>query len=153
MRPKRRWKRIFLSIGRNRPPRIRRNWWPMKLWAPGISIFCDDSPAGDGLLTAVKIASLVSMNGRLESLVTGLKEYPQIIVNVRVKSKPPLESLPQVSRALAAAQSALGDNGRVVLRYSGTEPLARVMVEAEHDEDVQRFSESVANALRESIGA
>jgi phosphoglucosamine mutase len=93
------------------------------------------------------------MNGRLESLITGLKDYPQTIVNVKVKAKPPLESLPQVSRALAEAQSALGDNGRVVLRYSGTEPLARVMVEAEHDADVQRYSQSVAEALRESIGA
>ena len=118
----------------------------------GHVIFLDDSPAGDGLLTAVKIASLVSMNGRLESLTTGLKDYPQTIVNVKVKAKPPLESLPQVSRALAEAQSALGDNGRVVLRYSGTEPLARVMVEAEHDADVQRYSQSVADALRESIG-
>jgi phosphoglucosamine mutase len=119
----------------------------------GHVIFLDDSPAGDGLLTAVKIASLVSINGRLEALITGLKDYPQIIVNVKVKSKPPLESLPRVSRALAEAQSALGDNGRVVLRYSGTEPLARVMVEAEDDADVQRYSQSVADALRESIGA
>jgi len=119
----------------------------------GHVIFLEDSPAGDGLLTAVKIASLVSMNGRLESLITGLKDYPQIIVNVKVKSKPPLESLPRVSRALAEAQSALGDNGRVVLRYSGTEPLARVMVEAEDDADVQRYSQALADALRESIGA
>jgi phosphoglucosamine mutase len=119
----------------------------------GHVIFLDDSPAGDGLLTAVKIASLVSINGRLESLITGLQDYPQIIVNVKVKSKPPLESLPGVSRALAEAQSALGENGRVVLRYSGTEPLARVMVEAERDADVQRYSQSLADALRESIGA
>jgi phosphoglucosamine mutase len=119
----------------------------------GHVIFLDDSPAGDGLLTAVKIASLVSMCGHLESLVEGLKDYPQTIVNVKVRSKPPLESLPEVSRALAEAQSALGENGRVVLRYSGTEPLARVMVEAEHDTDVQRFSQSLANALRSAIGA
>jgi phosphoglucosamine mutase len=119
----------------------------------GHVIFLEDSPAGDGLLTAVKIASLVSMNGRLESLITGLKDYPQTIVNVRVKAKPPLDSLPQVSQALAEAQSALGENGRIVLRYSGTEPLARVMVEAEHDADVQRFSQSVADALRSTIGA
>jgi len=118
----------------------------------GHVIFLDDSPAGDGLLTAVKIASLVSMHGKIEDLVQGLKDYPQVIVNVKVKSKPPLDSLPEVSRALAEAQSALGDNGRVVLRYSGTEQLARVMVEAEHDADVQRFSQSLANALRSSIG-
>jgi phosphoglucosamine mutase len=92
------------------------------------------------------------MQGRLESLITGLKDYPQTIVNVRVKSKPPLGSLPRVARALAEAESALGENGRVVLRYSGTEPLARVMVEAEHDADVQRYSQAVADALRESIG-
>ena len=119
----------------------------------GHVIFLDDSPAGDGLLTAVKIASLVSMNGRLESLIFGLKDYPQTIINVKVKTKPPLESLTKVSRALAEAKTALGDNGRVVLRYSGTEPLARVMVEAEQESDVQRFGESLATALRESIGA
>lgn len=119
----------------------------------GHIIFLGDSPAGDGLLTAVKIASLVSMRGQLTSLVEGLKDYPQAIVNVKVRFKPPLESLPDVSRALAEAQSALGDTGRVVLRYSGTEPLARVMVEAEHESDVRRFSQSVAAAIRSAIGA
>ena len=74
----------------------------------GHVIFLDDSPAGDGLLTAVKIASLVSMHGRLESLVEGLKDYPQVIVNVKVHSKPPMETLPEVARALAEAESALG---------------------------------------------
>jgi phosphoglucosamine mutase len=101
----------------------------------------------------VKIASLVSMHGGLAELIAGLKDYPQIIVNVKVRSKPPLDSLPEVSRALTDAQSALGESGRIVLRYSGTEPLARVMVEAEHDSDVQRFSKSLADALRASIGA
>lgn len=119
----------------------------------GHIIFLDDSPAGDGLLTAVKIASLVAMKGPLEKLVEGLKDYPQVIVNVKVKSKPALESLPAVAKALAEAQTTLGENGRVVLRYSGTEPLARVMVEAEHDADVQRFSQSIASALRTEIGA
>jgi phosphoglucosamine mutase len=118
----------------------------------GHIIFLDDSPAGDGLLTALKIASLVSMHGALTNLTSGLKDYPQTIVNVKVRSKPPLDSLPDVARALFEAQSALGESGRVVLRYSGTEPLARVMVEAEHDADVQRYSQSVANALRSSIG-
>jgi phosphoglucosamine mutase len=119
----------------------------------GHIIFLDDSPAGDGLLTAVKIASLVSMRGHFESLIEGFKDYPQVILNVKVRSKPPLESLPEVSRALAEAQSTLGESGRVVLRYSGTEQLARVMVEAEHDADVHRFSQSLANAVRSSIGA
>jgi len=119
----------------------------------GHIIFLDDSPAGDGLLTAVKIASLVSARGSLEVLVQGLKDYPQVILNVKVKAKPPLDSLTEVARALEEAESTLGENGRVVLRYSGTEPVARVMVEAEHDADVQRFSQSIANALRSAIGA
>ena len=119
----------------------------------GHIIFLDDSPAGDGLLTAVKVASLVSVYGSLERLVEGLKHYPQVIVNVKVKDKPPLETLPEVARALAEAEKTLGENGRVVLRYSGTEPLARVMVEAEHHADVERFSQSIARALRNSIGA
>ena len=99
------------------------------------------------------MASLVSLHGNIASLVEGLRDYPQQIVNVKVRSKPPLDALPEVSRALAEAQSALGENGRIVLRYSGTEQLARVMVEAEHEADVQRFSQSLANALRSSIGA
>jgi phosphoglucosamine mutase len=119
----------------------------------GHIIFLDDSPAGDGLLTAVKVASLVALRGSLDALVTGLKDYPQTIVNVKVKSKPPLDSVPEVARALAEAQNRLGENGRVVLRYSGTEPLARVMVEAEHAEDVERFSQSIASTISSTIGA
>jgi len=106
----------------------------------GHIIFLDDSPTGDGLLTAVKVASLVAMRGSLDTLVAGLQDYPQTIVNVKVKSKPPLENVPEVAKALREARSALGSTGRIVLRYSGTEPLARVMVEAEHAADVERFS-------------
>src|SRR5260370_10190562 len=118
----------------------------------------DDAPAGDGLLTAVKMASLVSTKGpskegSIEDLVVGLKEYPQTIVNVKVRRKPPLESLPAVSCALAEANSALGANGRIVLRYSGTEPLVRVMVEAQHASDVKKWSESIATAVRSALGA
>lgn len=119
----------------------------------GHIIFLDDSPAGDGLLTAVKVSSLVALHGSLESLVEGYKDYPQVIRNVRVKSKPALDSLPGVRRALAEAEATLGENGRVVLRYSGTEPLVRVMVEAEQSRDVERFSRSIAEAVEEAIGA
>lgn len=119
----------------------------------GHIIFLDDSPAGDGLLTALKIASLVSLKGSLESLIEGLKDYPQLIVNVKVREKPPLDSLPEVARALAEAHASLGGNGRVVLRYSGTEPLARVMVEAEEQADVERCSNAIADAIIKAIGA
>jgi phosphoglucosamine mutase len=118
----------------------------------GHIIFLDDSPAGDGLLTAVKVASLVAIGGSLDELVAGMKDYPQTILNVKVRSKPPLESVPEVAKALLEAQSTLGENGRIVLRYSGTEPLARVMVEAEHAADVERFSELIASAIRTTVG-
>jgi phosphoglucosamine mutase len=118
----------------------------------GHIIFLEDSPAGDGLLTAVKVASLVALHGSLEALVEGLKDYPQTIVNVKVKTKPALESVPEVAQALREAETTLGENGRIVLRYSGTEPLARVMVEAEYSGDVERFSQSIATAIRETIG-
>ena len=119
----------------------------------GHIIFLDDATTGDGMLTAVKIASIVSLAGPLEGLVSELKIFPQTIINVRVRSKPPLDSLPAVADELAAAEKALGNSGRVVLRYSGTEPLARVMVEAERAADVEKFSRSIAAALRSSIGA
>src|ERR1700752_740194 len=119
----------------------------------GHIIFLEDSPAGDGLLTAVKVASLVALRGSLGELVAGLKDYPQTIVNVKVKTKPDLESIPEVAQALREAQNTLGDNGRIVLRYSGTEPLARVMVEAEHAAEVEHFSQSIASAIRAIIGA
>lgn len=119
----------------------------------GHILFLDDATTGDGMLTAVKIASIVSLAGALDSLVADLKIYPQKIVNVRVKSKPPLDSLPEVSRTLGEAEKALGQSGRVILRYSGTEPLARVMVEAERDEDVRRWTDSLASAVRSAIGA
>ena len=119
----------------------------------GHILFLDDATTGDGMLTAVNIASIVSIAGPLDSLVSDLKIFPQKIVNVRVKSKPPLESLPEVSRLLAEGEKALGNSGRIVLRYSGTEQLARVMVEAERDEDVNRWTDSLAAALRTAIGA
>jgi phosphoglucosamine mutase len=119
----------------------------------GHILFLDDATTGDGMLTAVKLASIVSIAGPLDTLVADLKIFPQRIVNVKVSSKPPLNSLPEVSRQLAEAEKTLGKSGRVVLRYSGTEPLARVMVEAERAEDVQRWTESLASALRSAIGA
>ena len=119
----------------------------------GHIIFLDDATTGDGLLTALKIASLVSLRSPLDELVRGLKVYPQTIVNVQVKSKPPLESLPVVSAAIDEATKSLGAAGRVVVRYSGTEPKARVMVEAEHAEDVTQWAETLASAIRTAIGS
>jgi phosphoglucosamine mutase len=118
----------------------------------GHIIFLDDATTGDGLLTALKMACLVALRGPLDRLVDGLKIYPQTIVNVKVKSKPPLEEIPEVSAAINSATKTLGSNGRVVVRYSGTEPKARVMVEAERIEDVTLWAETLASAIRAAIG-
>ena len=119
----------------------------------GHVIFLDDSTTGDGMLTAVKMASLVSIAGKLDALLYDLKVFPQRIVNVRVRAKPPLESLPLVEHATREAERKLGDSGRIVVRYSGTEPLARVMVEAEREADVDLYCASIAEALECSVGA
>jgi len=119
----------------------------------GHIIFLDDATTGDGLLTALKMACLVALRGPLDDLVCGLKIFPQTIVNIQVKSKPPLESLPVVSAAIDTATKTLGAAGRVVVRYSGTEPKARVMVEAESAEDVTHWAETLASAIRTAIGA
>ncbi len=118
----------------------------------GHIIFLDDATTGDGMLTALKIACLVALRGPLDELIHGFKVFPQSIVNVKVKSKPPLESLPLVSAEIEKATKTLGDSGRVVVRYSGTEPKARVMVEAERAEDVAMWTEALASAIRTAIG-
>jgi phosphoglucosamine mutase len=119
----------------------------------GHIILLDDATTGDGLLTAVKIVSLVALRGPLDDLVRDLKVYPQTIINVNVRAKPPLEQIDEVARALQEAHQALADSGRIVLRYSGTEPKARVMVEAERAEDVAVWAERIAAAVRSSVGS
>src|SRR5260370_38074351 len=119
----------------------------------GHILFLDEPRRGDGRLTAVKIASIVRLCGPVDALVADLKIFPQEIVNVRVKQKPPLDSLPEVSRTLTEAEKALGNSGRVVLRYSGTEPLARVMVEAEQEDDGRTWPDALPEALCTATGA
>jgi len=119
----------------------------------GHIIFLDDATTGDGLLTALKMASLVALLGPLETLIAGFKVFPQTIVDVKVSAKPALTSLPDVARELDEATRVLRDTGRIVLRYSGTEPKARVMVEAQNAEDVAYWSQRLAAAVRSAIGA
>jgi phosphoglucosamine mutase len=108
---------------------------------------------GDGLLTALFILDLIARTGKsIEELTADLKVFPQVIVNIKVREKPPLESIPAVASAIRAAEDALQDSGRVVIRYSGTEPLARVMIEAESEEAMRRHADTIANAIRHELG-
>ncbi len=119
----------------------------------GHIIFLDDSTAGDGMLTALKIVGMMlEANQALDEMADGLKIFPQKLVNVRVIEKKPFEELPEVSRVLAEAEAALQQSGRVVLRYSGTEGLARVMVEAETQELVDRWAAALSAAIQSCLG-
>lgn len=119
----------------------------------GHILFRHDATTGDGLLTALRMFEIVARSGRsLADLYAGFRAFPQKTVNIRVREKRPLAELGTVQQAIQAAEEHFGDRGRVLVRYSGTEKLARVMVEAESDADVQRFTSSIAETLREAIG-
>ena len=120
----------------------------------GHVIFLDDSPAGDGLLTALKMLRILRERGAsLDELTADLKVFPQVLRNVRVGKKVPLEQLPAVQQAIQEAEAALGERGRVLVRYSGTEPLLRVMVEAESQADVERWTGEIADAVDKAVGS
>jgi phosphoglucosamine mutase len=120
----------------------------------GHIIFSGRSTTGDGLLTALLLLDIVHRSGRtLAELTADLKTFPQVILNVQVREKPPLENIPAVADAIAAAESALAETGRVVIRYSGTESLARVMIEAESEPLMQHHAKAIAEAIRAELGA
>jgi phosphoglucosamine mutase len=121
----------------------------------GHIIFRDgEATTGDGLLTALRVLQMVVETGqKLEELLADLKVFPQVIKNVRVREKRPLNQVPAVARAIEEAEKELDGTGRVVVRYSGTEALARVMVEAESEEKTSKFAESIAKAIQETLGA
>src|SRR5208337_1362344 len=113
-----------------------------------------DATTGDGLLTALRVMEIMIRTGKpLADLVSDLKEFPQTIRNVRVRNKAPFAGIPPVQSAIAAAERELAGNGRVVVRYSGTEALARVMIEAESKEQMDQLAESIVGAIRSTLGA
>ena len=120
----------------------------------GHVIFRDgEATTGDGLLTALRVMEVVARSGRsLADLISDLKVFPQTIQNVRVREKVPFAQVPEIQNAIDAAQSELNGNGRIVVRYSGTEPLARVMVEAESEATMKRLAGKIAGAIKNSLG-
>jgi phosphoglucosamine mutase len=119
----------------------------------GHIIFTGRSTTGDGLLTALLLLDIVHRSGKtLGELVADLKVFPQVIVNVKVREKKPLEAIATVAAAIAAAERELADSGRVVIRYSGTEALARVMIEAESEPLMRHHADSIAEAIRAELG-
>lgn len=120
----------------------------------GHIIFPEISLAGDGMITAIEILRVMRETGRsLDQLLEGFTSYPQVIINVRVAAKPPIESLPQVASVIRQVEDDLDGQGRVLVRYSGTENKARVMIEGRDGESVHRFAELIADSIRAEIGS
>jgi len=120
----------------------------------GHIIFRDgEATTGDGLLTALRVMEIMARSGKpLAALVRDLKIFPQTIQNVRVREKIPFEQVPEIQRAIENAKRELAGNGRIVVRYSGTEALARVMVEAESEEKMQALAQSIAGKIKHALG-
>jgi len=111
------------------------------------------STTGDGLATALQMTSILrEADMPLSDLLADFHRFPQVLRNVRVASKPDLESLPEVARVAAEVDHTLGDEGRLVLRYSGTEPLARVMIEGPEMEQIEDLASRLIDAIRTAVG-
>lgn len=119
----------------------------------GHIIFGDHATTGDGLLTLfMMLRFLADEGGACSDLRKRLRVFPQKLVSVRVREKPPLDLLPEIRRDIADRELELAGRGRVLIRYSGTEPVVRVMVEAERFQDVLRHSMAIAGLFKKHIG-
>lgn len=119
----------------------------------GHVVFLDHNTSGDGLITALQVLAIMRRKGRmLSELTTDFVRYPQILVNIPVAEKKPFEDLPEFVRLREKVESALGDRGRVLIRYSGTEPLARIMVEGDDEQQIKGYANELAEALRRALG-
>ncbi|MEI6279888.1 MAG: phosphoglucosamine mutase, partial [Verrucomicrobiae bacterium] len=108
---------------------------------------------GDGIVSALQILRVMTDTGKpLSELKKVLKKYPQAQRNLRVREKPPLESLAEVSKLLAETESALDGKGRVLLRYSGTEPKIRLLIEGRDQAAINARADKIASAIQEVIG-
>jgi phosphoglucosamine mutase len=118
----------------------------------GHVIFRAWSTTGDGMLTALQILATARGEGKtLDELAGDLTIYPQLLVNIRVKERRPIEEMPAAAAAMRECEREMNGSGRILVRYSGTEPLARVMVEGLDQADVERWAERIAGAIRHEL--
>ncbi|HKY21029.1 MAG TPA: phosphoglucosamine mutase [Vicinamibacterales bacterium] len=120
----------------------------------GHLIFSEHLFTGDGLITALNVLRTMAVSGRgLADLADDLTTYPQVLLNVRVREKTRLETIPEVAAVMKKVEEQLNGNGRLLVRYSGTETLLRVMLEGQKKEEIDRWAEDIADAVRNTIGA
>jgi phosphoglucosamine mutase len=119
----------------------------------GHIIFHEYATTGDGMLTALRVfEAMLDARASLDALTSELQVFPQRLVNVRVRERKPLDQLPRVTAEIRAAEASFGDAGRVLVRFSGTEPLARVMVEGPDLERVDKFANRIAAQIQADLG-
>jgi phosphoglucosamine mutase len=120
----------------------------------GHIIFRDFSTTGDGIVSALQILRIMHQTGEpLSKLKTCLKKYPQAQRNLKVKSKPPIEELREVVKLRDEVERELAGKGRVLLRYSGTEPKIRLLIEGREFEQIDKHADRIAAAIQNAIGA
>ena len=120
----------------------------------GHIIFPRLSLAGDGMLTAIQLLRVMRETGAaLHELTAGFERYPQVLTNVRVREKLPFEEVEEIARCARETEAKLGGRGRLLLRYSGTEPLARVMIEGERQDEIEALASALASVIRDNLGA
>jgi phosphoglucosamine mutase len=120
----------------------------------GHLLFLDHAPAGDGILSALALLSVMRETGStLGELAGCLRKFPQVLVNVAVRTKPPIDSLAGLDERVRAFESEMDGSGRIVIRYSGTEPLARVMIEGADGDRIRAMADELAGLIRTLIGA
>jgi phosphoglucosamine mutase len=119
----------------------------------GHIIFSDYLFTGDGLATSLNVLRTMAVTGReLDDLASDLTRYPQVLLNLRVERKVDLQSIPPVASVLASVESRLAGDGRLLVRYSGTEPLLRVMLEGQDEAQIRRWGEEILDAVRQYVG-
>ena len=120
----------------------------------GHIIFPHLSLAGDGLITTLSLLrAMKEENKELHELTEGFQVFPQILVNVQVKVKRPFADVPAIQKTAREIETVLGSEGRLLLRYSGTEPLARVMIEGKHQVEIEKYAAELAGAIQQTLGA
>jgi phosphoglucosamine mutase len=118
----------------------------------GHIIFSDYLFTGDGLCTALNVLHTMAASGRsLADLADDLVSYPQVLLNVRVREKVDLKSVPAVAQAIARVEARVSDHGRLLVRYSGTEPLLRVMLEGRDEDEIRAWAQEIVDVVNREL--
>jgi phosphoglucosamine mutase len=120
----------------------------------GHVIFADHLFTGDGIGTALQLLRIMEISGReLQDLASGLITYPQVLVNVRVRERTDYMQVPAIARSIERVEGLVDGQGRLLIRYSGTEPLLRIMIEGKNDAEIRQWANDIAEAVKGALGA